>query len=352
MDVRLLAYYLPQYHPIPENDAWWGKGFTEWRGVAAARAMFAGHYQPHIPADLGFYDLRVPETRRAQADLAREYGVHGFCYYHYWFDGRRLLERPMQEVLASGEPDFPFCVCWANENWTRRWDGRENDVLMNQTYSDGWEEAFIRDLLPALGDRRYIRVNGRPLILVYRVGDLPTPKASTEIWRRICVAEGVGDPYLVSVHSFDGNDPRPLGFDAAVDFPSRGYRLWQYDPRQVELLDKQFHGAIHPYSQLVDAALREPDKEYTWMRGVITGWDNSPRVGRAARIFAGNTPKEYFRYLKGLVDWTREHRVGDERLVFINAWNEWGEGAHLEPDIANGHRYLQATRDALLVSSS
>src|SRR5215467_8332153 len=174
-NVRLIAFYLPQFHPISGNDQWWGKGFTEWRNVVRGRPLFPGHYQPHLPADLGFYDLRVPEIRQAQADLAQEYGIHGFCYYHYWFNGRRLLQRPFEEILASGKPDFPFCLCWANENWTRTWDGGDDQILLAQNYSDEDDLTHIKSLIPAFRDKRYIRVNGKPVLLVYRTTSLPNP---------------------------------------------------------------------------------------------------------------------------------------------------------------------------------
>src|SRR5262245_7933162 len=192
-DVRLIAVYLPQFHPIPENDRSWGKGFTEWTNVAQAKPMFRGHYQPHLPADLGFYDLRLPEARRAQADLAQAHGIHGFCYYHYWFHGRRLLERPFDEVLASGEPDFPFCLCWANEPWTRRWDGKDQEILMPQEYSDRDDLAHIRWLARAFQDRRYIRVDGRPMFLVYRASRLPDPARTAATWREEARRLGAGD---------------------------------------------------------------------------------------------------------------------------------------------------------------
>jgi lipopolysaccharide biosynthesis protein len=352
MTVRSIAFYLPQFHPIPENDAWWGTGFTEWRSVAAAKPKFVGHYQPRIPADLGFYDLRVPETRAAQAKLARDHGIHGFCYYHYWFDGKRLLERPLDEVIASGQPDFPFCVCWANENWTRRWDGRDQDVLIEQHYGDGWEGRFIRDLLPVLCDPRYIRIDGRPLLVVYRPGSLPDAASSARRWRDICRHEGVGEIYLAHVHAFELGDPRTIGFDAAIEFPPLGFRLWTFNNSQLQLLDPDFRGQIHHYPALVDWALQKPDMPYTWFRGIFPGWDNSPRVGNRGRIFAGNQSIEYRRWLEGLAQWTRTHHVGDEQLVFINAWNEWGEGAYLEPDLANGHAFLEATRAALMQRGS
>src|SRR5690242_15190569 len=206
---RLIAFYLPQYHPIPENDLWWGKGFTEWTSVAKAKPLFRKHYQPHLPADLGFYDLRLPETRSAQAQLARENGIYGFCYYHYWFNGKLLLERPFNEVLASSQPDFPFCLCWANENWTRAWDGLEHDILVAQEYDAEDDRRHIHWLVEAFRDRRYIRVNGKPLLLVYRVSNLPDPLQTASLWREEAHKLGIGDIYLATVESFpkDRIDP-------------------------------------------------------------------------------------------------------------------------------------------------
>ncbi len=218
--VRSLAFYLPQFHPIPENDEWWGDGFTEWTNVVPATPQFRGHHQPHVPADLGFYDLRVPEVRAAQADLALRFGVSGFCYYHYWFEGRRLLERPFDEVLRSGEPDFPFCLCWANENWTSAWDGKAREILIRQTYSPDDDLAHIRWLGVAFSDRRYIRVGGKPLLLVYRAHHLPDPLRTTERWRAEAERLGLGEIYLCSMQTGPAAriDPATLGFDAAVQF--------------------------------------------------------------------------------------------------------------------------------------
>ena len=217
--LRTLAFYLPQYHPVAENDKWWGAGFTEWRNVVRAKPLFKGHYQPHLPADLGFYYLRVPETREAQADLADAYGITGFCYYHYWFNGRRLLSRPFDEVFRSGRPRFPFCLCWANENWTRRWDGHEHEVLLAQQYSPEDDRHHMEHLLPALADERYVRIHGRPFFLVYRTGNLPDPARTADVWREVCVKAGLPNPYLAGVESLGHEvDPRDIGFDAAVEF--------------------------------------------------------------------------------------------------------------------------------------
>ena len=213
--VRAIAFYLPQYHPTAENDQWWGTGFTDWTNVVRARPLFPGHYQPRLPADLGFYDLRLPEVREAQAELAREHGIYGFCYYHYWFHGKRLLERPFNKVLASGEPDFPFCLCWANENWTRIWDGLDEKVLIEQD-----DRRHMRWLAQAFRDRRYIRIGDKPLFLVYRAARMPDPLQTATIWREEARKMGIGDIYLCRVESATGEhgDPQLIGFDAAVEF--------------------------------------------------------------------------------------------------------------------------------------
>ena len=338
--VRAVAFYLPQFHPIPENDQWWGKGYTEWTKVSRAVPKFAGHYQPHLPADLGFYDLRVPEVRLEQAALARKYGISGFCYYYYWFAGKRLLERPFEEILKSGEPDFPFCLCWANENWTRRWDGADQEVLIAQQHSHEDDLAFIRALIPAFRDPRYIRLQGRPLLLVYRPGIFPEPRKTVARWREACITAGVGNPYLCMIQSFGSIDPRPFGLDAAVEFP----------PHNLNITHRPtfpFKGKVGLYEELLNLALNRPAPAYTWFRGVIPSWDNTPRRGEDGMVIHGSRPQLYDQWLSSVVQWTRQHRAPGERLVFINAWNEWGEGCHLEPDAFYGHGYLQATWSAL-----
>ena len=343
--VRLISFYLPQFHPIPENDAWWGKGFTEWTNVTRARPNFAGHHQPQLPGDLGFYDLRLPEIRRQQAELAQRYGIHGFCYYYYWFNGHRLLNRPLDEVLASGEPDFPFCVCWANENWSRRWDGRESELLMEQHYSPEDDLAFIRGLLPALADPRYIRVRGRPLLLVYRASLLPDALATTDRWRQECVRAGLPEPYLACVYSFREGETRAAGFDAAVEFPPHGHAIPAATPESM--CNPEFKGRFYDYAATARsfAALQYPGE--TVFRGVMPAWDNTARRQHDSDIFLGATPELYEEWLRRMIAETREQRFGDERLLFVNAWNEWAEGNHLEPDARYGFGYLEATRRAL-----
>ncbi len=345
--MRLIAFFLPQYHPIPENDLWWGKGFTEWTNVTRARPQFAGHYQPQLPADLGFYDLRLAEVREGQAALARAHGIHGFCYHHYWFGGKRLLHRPLDEVVASGQPDFPFCVCWANENWTRRWDGAESDVLLAQRHSDADSLSFIRSLLPLFGDRRYIRVDGRPLLVVYRAAILPNAVRMTALWRRECRARGEAEPYLVAAltHGF-ADDPRSLGFDAAVEFPPHGVFAV---PRThaVRRLNPLFSGTLLDYRAMVAELLTRPQSEFPLFRTAVPSWDNTARRRNTATVFVGSSPEAYRLWLSALVAQARATRRPDEQIVFINAWNEWAEGCHLEPDRRYGHAWLEATRSAL-----
>jgi GT2 family glycosyltransferase len=346
--VRAIAFYLPQYHPIPENDAWWGKGFTEWTNVARARPLFPGHRQPRVPSDLGFYDLRLPEAREAQAELASRHGLAGFCYYYYWFNGKRLLERPLLDMLALKRPVFPFCVCWANENWTRRWDGHDDEVLIGQQHSPEDDRRFLESLLPCFEDARYIRVNGRPLLLLYRPQLLPDIAGTAAVWRRVAREAGLGDLYLAAVQSFDAEwdvDPRPWGFDAAVEFPPHGLAVPAARPR-----GSRGGGRFFDYARSAERFMARPVPPYPLLRTVMPSWDNSPRRQDRGDVFLNGSPEAYFRWLRAMVRQTRQLRFGDERLVFINAWNEWAEGNHLEPDHAHGHAYLEATTRALVAA--
>ncbi len=348
--LKLIAFYLPQFNPIPENDEWWGKGFTEWTNVTRARPIYRGHHQPDLPADLGFYDLRLPETREAQAALAREYGVTAFCYYHYWFHGKRLLERPFNEVLATGRPDFPFCLCWANEHWTRAWHAQERDVLMRQTYSPEDDRAHIRWLLRVFEDPRQVRVEGKPLFLVYRVGLLPEPARTAEVWRQEARRAGIGEIFLASV---EGNFPKTgrvnpfsVGFDAAVEFQPNLLFYQDFKTRVwLRFLRKAFGRPLLTYLELVRRALNEPLPPYRRFRCVTPSWDNTPRRGGRAFVLEGSTPAAYGNWLREMIR-RAEPTAAGERIVFINAWNEWAEGNHLEPGQRWGRAYLEATRAA------
>ena len=356
-DVRAIALYLPQFHPIPENDEWWGRGFTEWTNVAKANPLFPGHYQPHVPADLGFYDLRLPEARQAQVDLAREYGIHGFCYYHYWFNGRRILERPFNEVLQSGKPDFPFCLCWANENWSRAWDGGTKKILLEQRYSEEDDRAHIESLIPALIDSRYIRIDGRPLLLVYRTELLPNPARTAEIWREVARRSGVGELYLVRVENFVADiDPKNIGFDAAMEFSPDNREVGQAVfsgsiSRKMSrwgILPRAFHQhTVLRYPIIAASRMKRASPVYKRFRCVTPMWDNTARRKKDGRILIGSTPQLYKNWLSTMVRQTKTRFEGDERVLFINAWNEWAEGCHLEPDVKHGRAYLEATRQAL-----
>jgi len=339
--VRLIALYLPQFHPIPENDRWWGKGFTEWRNVGKATPLFAGHHQPQLPADLGFYDLRLAETREAQAELARDHGIHGFCYYHYWFQGKRLLERPFNDVLASGEPDFPFCLCWANEPWSRRWDGSESEVLQSQEYSADDDLAHIRALLDALADRRAICVNGKPLFMVYRADQLPDPKRTTDCWRREVERAGLPGLHLVAVETgWDaGWDATQVGFDAKLLFEPQFSTLAGLERLPLGTPRTR----VYDYDSVWPTLASPPPVPYLRYDTVCPGWDNTARRGEDAWVLRHNTPESYEAWLSIAVKRAMQ-RPPEDRIVFVNAWNEWAEGAHLEPDRRHGLAFLEATR--------
>lgn len=346
---RPIAFYLPQFHPVPENDVFWGEGFTEWGNVVRAKPLFPGHYQPRIPADLGFYDLRLPEVRQAQADLAREHGLYGFCYYHYWFNGRRVLERPFEEVLKSGHPDFPFCLCWANHNWTWRRENRDMGRLMAQEYSEEDNLKHIRWLLEVFQDERYIKVNHRPLLLIYMVQDIPDAQSTLAMWREEARNAGVADPYICKVESV-GNwrDPQDFGCDASVEFWPHGMDRIVENVHTLEEVGRV--NQITEYRDLVEQHIKREAAPFRRYPCVVPQWDNTARfkpVG--SRIIHNSTPELYERWLRGVIEKVSANPP-DEQLIFINAWNEWGEGAYLEPDYRYGRAYLEATRRALETS--
>jgi GT2 family glycosyltransferase/ubiquinone/menaquinone biosynthesis C-methylase UbiE len=345
--IRLIAFYLPQFHPIPENDRWWGKGFTEWMNVAKARPNYAGHYQPHLPADLGFYDLRIAETMDQQSELAKRYGLYGFCYFYYWFGGKRLLDLPLERLIGADKNSNRFCLAWANENWTRTWDGLENEILIGQRHSDDDDRAVILDMIRYFRQPNYIRINGKPLLIVYRINLFPNIHRTTEIWREQCIKEGVGDIYLALVESFENagepSNPVVFGFDASVEYPPHRMSAPMKTP---SILNPDFEGSLHDYREIVLKYLQREVPCYTRFRTVMPSWDNTPRRQNNPYVFEYARPGNYRAWLEAILEQTHEQNFGDERIVFINAWNEWGEGNHLEPDKLYGHGFLEATRNA------
>jgi lipopolysaccharide biosynthesis protein len=337
--VRLLAYYLPQFHPIPENDHAWGKGFTEWTNVTRATPTFSGHYQPHLPGELGFYDLRSPEILRRQSEMAKKYGVYGFCFHHYWFDGKPLLETPLK-----------LCLNWANENWTRRWDGKDKEVIVAQNYSAEDDLAFARSLEPFLRDPRYICIEGRPLIMLYTPAVLPDVRATLDRWRTHFIKEGFGNPYLVTPQEFGEVDPQQYGFDAAAGFPPRhsGISTWlRRGLRKVRKFYFQQGLMLSSYDEMVRHVMSHRPTNFTLLPGVCPSWDNTARRGSKAQVFLGSTPKKYGVWLRETCQYVIRNHAPEERIVFINAWNEWAEGAHLEPDRHYGYAHLVETAKAL-----
>jgi len=350
--VRLICFYLPQFHPIPENDEWWGEGFTEWTNVQPARPQFAGHYQPHVPGELGYYNLLDPAVQRRQVELAKLYGIGGFCFYFYWFGGKRLLETPAENYLNDGSLDLPFCLCWANENWSRRWDGNDSQILMAQQHSAEDDLAFIAHVARYMRDQRYIRVGGRPLLLVYRPGLLPSAQKTAQRWRQWCRDNDVGEIYLAYTQSFETVDPAAYGFDAAIEFPPNNLAPHLVTGGVMPLED-DFDCKVYDWRAFVGRSERYLHPAYKLFRSVCPSWDNTARRKQRGTVFVNNTPALYQLWLENaIVDTVKQQPRADERLIFVNAWNEWAEGAHLEPDARYGYAWLQATRNALVAQSS
>lgn len=351
--VRTLAFYLPQFHPIPENDEWWGTGFTEWTNVSTARPLFEGHDQPRIPSDLGYYDLRTPGILEQQIELARSHGLAGFCFHHYWFSGRRLLEMPLQRFLEI-DHDFGFCICWANEPWSRRWDGSEKEVLVPQDHSFDSDIAFIHDALPLLKDRRYIRVGGKPILIVYRVGLIKEAVKVFERWRRICVEHGLPGLHICMAESFNATDPQLHGCDSSVEFPPHNLVAQQLTeiPGRVLGLDPQFGGKIYEYAEVVAHELTRADPDYPRYSTLMGGWDNTSRRGLNAHVCTGFSLEVFELWLEHACERAERLFREEDRLVFINAWNEWGEGTYLEPDRRYGRALLQTVRNVLHSATS
>jgi lipopolysaccharide biosynthesis protein len=347
---RVVPFYLPQFHPTPENDAWWGTGFTEWTNVTAAQPVYLGHNQPNLPADLGFYDLRLDAVRAAQMDMAARYGIEGFMYYYYWFAGKRLLSTPI-ESLSTGEVHKPFCLMWANENWTRRWDGRAKDVLIAQDYEHVPAEEFIEDVMPFLADERYIRVAGRPVLAIYRSAQIPQYEQVFEHWRDRARQAGLGELLLLGVdvaREFDGltGSAKAAGLDGMLGFPPHNQR-WDWVSRAGRQVDKRFTGNLLSYRAMArDAERRMYQLADSDQPAVMVTFDNTARRQWNSDVWVGSNPYTFRRWLSAAVAAVAD-RPSDARLVFVNAWNEWAEGAVLEPSLRFGHTYLQAVADVV-----
>lgn len=355
-EVRVIAYYLPQFHPTPENDEWWGKGFTEWTNVGKAKPLFKGHYQPRVPADLGYYDLRVPETRQQQADMAKEHGVEGFCYWHYWFgNGKQLLQKPFNEVLKSGEPDFPFCLAWANHSWEDKQFSKEgtHKVLIEQLYPG--DEDYIEHfnaLLPAFKDHRYIRVDDKPLFMVYSADEIPDTEHFIELWQELAQENGLKGIHFIAHTSQASNIQNLLdkGFDAV-----NVVRLFDFFKKDYSLAEKAYmkvmriffnKGRIVEYAKAAKYFCGEEDKEEFCYPTIIPNWDHSPRSGRKGHILINSTPEKFKKHVKTTFG-TVKGKTPDKRIVFLKSWNEWAEGNYIEPDLKFGLSYLQALREAI-----
>jgi hypothetical protein len=355
---RLIAFYLPQFYPIPENDRWWGTGFTEWTAVTHARRLFPGHRQPRFPTELGYYDLRVPETRTAQANLARDHGIEGFCYWHYWLgNGKRMLERPFEEVLGSGEPDFPFCLAWANHDWFNK-SARGWKLLLEQKYpGENDEEAHFRLLEPAFHDPRYIRIDGRPLFLIFQPESIPEPKRFFDHWRALASRSGLSGLFFVGRSARSDLDMAQYGLDAVqpgriLPFSWRASREGQrFHPefllsianhwacQRLSLPELQSYLRWCPYlPHLADTGYSYPV--------VYSNWDSTPRWGRRGLVMLNESPQAFGQQLEAAMHLVAD-RPADHRLVFVKSWNEWAEGNYLEPDRHSGRALLETVRSTL-----
>ena len=344
--VKPIAFYLPQFHPIPENDQLWGKGFTEWTNVAKAVPQFEGHYQPRYPGELGYYDLRLTEVMREQIRLAKTYGLHGFCFHHYWFHGRRLLERPVDQFLADASLDFKFCICWANENWTRTWDGAEHEVLIGQEHSAADDLEFFGDLARYMRDPRYIRVDGKPVLVVYRPNLLPSAKQTAARWRGEASKRGFGGLFLVASNAFGFTDPASIGFDALVEFPPHGRTAAPINDT-LRLYNPEYKGQVYSYAEIARTALSPYPDDALVIPGAMPSWDNEARRPGRGNVMHGSTPELFRDWLDRCFLRARRNAAAHCPFVFINAWNEWAEAAYLEPDLRFGYAYLSAVSDCI-----
>ena len=350
--IKPIAIYLPQFHPIPENDKWWGNGFTEWTNVAKAKPLFKGHEQPKLPADLGFYDLRVSETREQQAAIAREYGIYGFCYYHYWFgDSKQLLERPFNEVLASGKPDFPFMLCWANQTWSGIWFGQTDKILVEQAYPGKEDiEKHFNYLLPAFKDERYIKVDGKPFFIVYDVLDLPNPKEFADFMNKLAIQNGFKGIHLVGGNlRTDKWDPIENGFNAKIsnEFNLSLQQFRSDETFLMKLWRKFKKNSVVEINHEALVARMNFDYKKNYYPLLVPNWDNTPRSGNRGIILNKSSPELFEEQIKRSVAGFK-NVADEEKFIFLKSWNEWAEGNYLEPDTRWGFAYLAALKRALI----
>jgi hypothetical protein len=355
MKARLFAHYLPQFHPIPENDLWWGRGFTEWTNTAKAKPLFPGHILPNVPADLGYYDLRVAESREAQAELAKEYGIEGFCYWHYWFGGgKRLLERPFNEVLKSGKPDFPFCLAWANHTWSGIWHGCPDRVLIEQSYPgvNDYKSHFY-SVLDAFTDKRYLKINNRNIFCIYRPYELKDSRVFMGTWRELAKREGAPDFYFVGITDYPWSIMEG-GYNAFTTNPPFSQLVYSFAECINEQVEKEILAAnphitvspalprIYTYENFIKNAFPKATRRREFFPCVMPNWDNTPRSGRHGLVLQGSNPELYRQHLNEAISLV-ENNPTEEKVIFVKSWNEWAEGNYLEPDVVWGRAYLETT---------
>lgn len=342
---KLIAFYLTQYHITEENNKWWGEGFTEWTNVKRGEPMFEGHNQPRVPSELGYYDLVEDRSiQYKQIELAKKYDIYGFCYYYYWFEGKRLLREPLDQFLENKDLNMPYCICWANETWSKRWDGQEHEVLMQQVHNRKTDVQYIKEMIPMFKDDRYIKIDGKPLILIYRIELFPEPYKTIKRWKKICRENGIDDIHVAIVQSFGVINPEIYGADSAVEFPPHkivGNRINE----KVLSEDSDFTGNIYSYAEIVDNLSTISGREYSMMVGSMLEWDNTARRMNASNIFTEFTPDLFKKWLIKNHYFTKIYR--EDNVMFINAWNEWAEGTYLEPDEKYGRTFLEISKEVV-----
>lgn len=348
-DVKYLTFYLPQFHSFPENDEWWGKNFTEWTNVTKSVPQFAGHYQPRLAGDLGYYNLKEKQVIAEQQRLAKEYGIYGFCIYYYWFDGKKLMETPLDIIMNNKDLDLPFCICWANENWSRRWDGKDADILIAQNYDDNFADKFIKDAIVYMRDERYIKMGGNPLLVIYNANEIPNLKENINYWREYCKQDGLGEIHIAAVDFALNEVSKSAGFDSFVEFPP--HSVYHYEKTKLNdslnIVDSAYDGDIYDYSEIVEHKEYVKGAEANKIPGVFLAWDNTARKKNASTVYHNYSPEAFGHWLSDVTGYVNRTKDKD-KFVFINAWNEWAEGTYLEPDRKYGYAALEQVRNTIL----